>query len=132
MFLGAIAVLDRLVASPEQAVLISHMSASVKQMEAVAQILLRRVDTESKYLARLEGMSFQKFGEHPALVHQATMLVQCALLPGRGADECHGDIPAARASLKHDTSEVCCEGYSVRCQEGRNSAKNHLSSACGI
>lgn len=56
--MGAIAVLDRLVASPEQAVLISRMSASVKQMEAVAQILLRRVDTESKYLARLEGMSF--------------------------------------------------------------------------
>ena len=34
---------------------IAAMSADVRQMEAVAQILLRRVDTESKYLARLEG-----------------------------------------------------------------------------
>ena len=55
MFLGAIAVLDRLVANPGQAVHISQMTVSVKQMEAVAQILLRKVDTESKYLARLEG-----------------------------------------------------------------------------
>lgn len=55
MFLGAIAVLDRLVANPEQAVHISQMTVSIKQMEAVAQILLRRIDTESKYLARLEG-----------------------------------------------------------------------------
>ena len=56
IFLGAIAVLDRLVANPEQAVQIRQMTVSVKQMEAVAQILLRKVDTESKYLARLEGM----------------------------------------------------------------------------
>lgn len=55
MFLGAIAVLDRLVANSQQAMHISQMTASIKQMEAVAQILLRRVDTESKYLARLEG-----------------------------------------------------------------------------
>lgn len=64
MFLGTIGVLDRLVAIPEQAVHISRMTASVKQMEAVAQILLRRVDTESKYLARLEGMSFQLCKSH--------------------------------------------------------------------
>ena len=72
MFLGAIAVLDRLVANPEQALHISRMTASIKQMEAVAQILLRKVDTESKYLARLEGMSFelQEPGQHPALRHQ--------------------------------------------------------------
>ena len=55
MFLGAIAVLDRLVADSQHAMHISQMTASVKLMEAVVQILLRRVDTESKYLARLEG-----------------------------------------------------------------------------
>ncbi|KAA6419435.1 MAG: abnormal spindle-like microcephaly-associated protein [Trebouxia sp. A1-2] len=55
MFLAVITVVDRLVAVPQQAVLIGHMTPAVKQMEAVAQILLRKVDTESKYLARLEG-----------------------------------------------------------------------------
>lgn len=55
MFLAAILVLDRLVAVPEQAAQISLMAPAMKQMEAVAQILLRKVDTESKYLARLEG-----------------------------------------------------------------------------
>ncbi len=55
MFLAVVTVVDRLVAVPEQAVLIGRMTPAVKQMEAVAQILLRKVDTESKYLARLEG-----------------------------------------------------------------------------
>ncbi len=55
MFLAVVTVVDRLVVVPEQAVLIGHMTPAVKQMEAVAQILLRKVDTESKYLARLEG-----------------------------------------------------------------------------
>ncbi len=55
MFLAANAVLDRLVAVPEQAAQIGLMAPAVRQMEAVAQILLRKVDTESKYLARLEG-----------------------------------------------------------------------------
>ena len=55
MFLAVVTVVDRLVAVPEQAVLIGCMTPAVKQMEAVAQILLRKVDTESKYLARLEG-----------------------------------------------------------------------------
>ena len=53
--MATVTVLDRLVSVPEQAAQVSHMTAAVKQMEAVAQILLRRVDTESKYLARLEG-----------------------------------------------------------------------------
>ena len=61
MFLGAIAVLDRLVVNPEQAVHISQMTVSIKQMEAVAQILLRRIDTESRYLARLEGMPLHQY-----------------------------------------------------------------------
>ena len=60
MFLAAMVILDRLVAVPEQAVQINDLTASVRQMEAVAQILLRRVDTESKYLARLEGEYFQR------------------------------------------------------------------------
>ena len=55
MFLAVVTVVDRLVVVPEQAVLIGRMTPAVKQMEAVAQILLRKVDTESKYLARLEG-----------------------------------------------------------------------------
>ena len=62
MFLAAIVILDRLVSVPAQAADISQMTASVRQMEAVAQILLRRVDTESKYLARLEG----NLGPHAA------------------------------------------------------------------
>ena len=55
MFLSAVLVLDRLVAVQNQAAQISLMAPAMKQMEAVAQILLRKVDTESKYLARLEG-----------------------------------------------------------------------------
>ena len=55
MFVATVTVLDRLVAIPDQAVLVGQSTAAVKQMEAVAQILLRRVDIESKYLARLEG-----------------------------------------------------------------------------
>lgn len=55
MFLAAVTVLDRLVSVPEHAAQIGLVTSAIKQMEAVAQILLRRVDTESKYLARLEG-----------------------------------------------------------------------------
>lgn len=40
---------------PAAAAHLAEMSVDVRQMEAVAQILLRKVDTESKYLARLEG-----------------------------------------------------------------------------
>ena len=58
--MAAIVILDRLVAVPQQAVRMNDLTAPVRQMEAVAQILLRRVDTESKYLARLEGEYFQR------------------------------------------------------------------------
>ena len=78
MFLGAIAVLDRLVANPEQAVRISQMTVSIKQMEAVAQILLRRVDTESKYLARLEGTPLHSHMQS-LVVHLARVVVVIAI-----------------------------------------------------
>ena len=55
MFVATMVILDILVAAPGQAAQVSQNTAAVKQMEAVAQILLRRVDIESKYLARLEG-----------------------------------------------------------------------------
>lgn len=55
IFLQLTQVLEKLVAVPAHAMQIAAMSADVRQMEAVAQILLRRVDTESKYLTRLEG-----------------------------------------------------------------------------
>ena len=47
--------MSKLAAVPAHAAQLSCMTGDVRQMEAVAQILLRKVDTESKYLARLEG-----------------------------------------------------------------------------
>lgn len=55
VFLPLTSVLGKLAALPAHAEQIKGMFAEVRQMEAVAQILLRKVDTESKYLARLEG-----------------------------------------------------------------------------
>ena len=58
IFLAITAVMEKLVAVPACAAQLACMAGDVKQMEAVAQILLRKVDTESKYLARLEGNTF--------------------------------------------------------------------------
>lgn len=55
VFLPLTEILRNLVVVPAAAAHLAEMSVDVRQMEAVAQILLRKVDTESKYLARLEG-----------------------------------------------------------------------------
>ena len=55
VFLPLTDILRNLVVVPAAAAYIADMSMDVRQMEAVAQIVLRKVDTESKYLARLEG-----------------------------------------------------------------------------
>lgn len=90
MFLAVITVVDRLAAVPEQAVLIGRMTPAVKQMEAVAQILLRKVDTESKYLARLEGKAStgrctweakaQAIYAYFQEIHERRQVLQCMFL----------------------------------------------------
>ncbi len=90
MFLAVVTVVDRLVAVPEQAVLIGRMTPAVKQMEAVAQILLRKVDTESKYLARLEGKArtnrcmwdakAHAIHAYIQAIHKRLQVLQCMLL----------------------------------------------------
>ena len=59
IFLAIAAVVSKLAVTSVHAAQLGCMTAEVKQMEAVAQILLRKVDTESKYLARLEGKQQQ-------------------------------------------------------------------------
>jgi hypothetical protein len=51
----AVGLLQRMCADPERAARAGQDSASIRQMQAVAQLLTRKVDNEQKYLERLEG-----------------------------------------------------------------------------
>lgn len=92
MFVAVVMVLDRLVAVPQQAARIGQDVAAVKQMEAVAHILLRRVDTESKYLARLEGKLNSR--QRPSGPAQRSGQALHTLLPEQG----HGEVCLQGAS----------------------------------
>jgi hypothetical protein len=55
IFMLAVGLLQRMCADPERAARAGQDSASIRQMQAVAQLLTRKVDNEQKYLERLEG-----------------------------------------------------------------------------
>eukprot|EP00983_Pelagomonas_calceolata_P109629 1159576-Pelagomonas_calceolata.AAC.6 len=55
VFMSAIAVLRQLLEYPGHALEVARMPNIIKQWEGIAQIILRKIDMEQKYIARLEG-----------------------------------------------------------------------------
>jgi hypothetical protein len=51
----ATGLMQRLVGCPERAALVRAQPATIKQLESLGQLLLRKLDMEAKYLNRLEG-----------------------------------------------------------------------------
>ena len=55
VFMAAVAVLAAVAAHAQGAEAICSQAAAVRQLGAVCQVLARKVDTEQRYLLRLEG-----------------------------------------------------------------------------
>jgi hypothetical protein len=55
VYMLATGLMQRLVAAPERAAAVAAQAPTVKQLEALGQLLLRKLDMEAKYLNRLEG-----------------------------------------------------------------------------
>ncbi len=53
--MAGVAVLSAIAAYPEGQAAIASQANAVRQLGAVCQLLARKVDTEQKYLLRLEG-----------------------------------------------------------------------------
>jgi hypothetical protein len=53
--MSVVGVMRKLVEAPERASVVAGMTSCVRHLEAIAQLLTRKIDMEHKYLARLEG-----------------------------------------------------------------------------
>ncbi len=53
--MSATAILLGAVACPQRAACVAANAQTVKQLESLGQLLIRKLDMESKYLNRLEG-----------------------------------------------------------------------------
>lgn len=53
--MGTVCVLKQLLEAEGHALQVARMPNIVKQWEGIAQIILRKIDMEQKYIARLEG-----------------------------------------------------------------------------
>ena len=56
VYMSATAILLGVVACPERAASVAANAQTVKQLESLGQLLIRKLDMESKYLNRLEGV----------------------------------------------------------------------------
>ncbi|KAF5841190.1 hypothetical protein DUNSADRAFT_14021 [Dunaliella salina] len=72
VFMSAMAVLRKVLEYPGHALEVARMPNIIKQWEGIAQIILRKIDMEQKYIARLEG---QKGSDYSA--KEATRKVIC-------------------------------------------------------